>query len=45
MITVLHDSNCILITDEATVSIQEKESVKVIKFNCLYTKDQTDLFN
>jgi molybdopterin molybdotransferase len=45
MITVLHDSNCILVTDEATASISEEDSVKVIKFNCLYTKDQTDLFN
>ncbi|WP_373002834.1 molybdopterin molybdotransferase MoeA [Sulfurimonas sp.] len=45
MITVLHDSNCILVTDEATASINEQESVKVIKFNCLYTQDQVDLFN
>ena len=45
MITVLHDSNCILVTDEATASVSEQESVKVIKFNCLYTKDQIDLFN
>jgi molybdopterin molybdotransferase len=45
MITVLHDSNCILVTDEATALISEQESVKVIKFNCLYTKDQVDLFN
>ena len=45
MITVLHDSNCILVTDEATALIREQESVKVIKFNCLYTKDQIDLFN
>ncbi len=45
MITVLHDSNCILVTDEATASINEQDSVKVIKFNCLYTQDQVDLFN
>ena len=45
MITVLHDSNCILVTDEETALIREQESVKVIKFNCLYTKDQVDLFN
>ena len=45
MITVLHDSNCILVTDEATASVSEQESVKVIKFNCLYTEDQVDLFN
>lgn len=45
MITVLHESNCILVTDETTDSIKEQESVKVIKFNCLYTKDQIDLFN
>ena len=45
MITVLHDSNCILVTDEATASIAEQKGVKVIKFNCLYTQDQVDLFN
>ncbi|WP_373036318.1 molybdopterin molybdotransferase MoeA [Sulfurimonas sp.] len=45
MITVLHDSNCILVTDEATDFISEQESVKVIKFNCLYTQDQVNLFN
>ncbi|QOY53690.1 molybdopterin molybdotransferase MoeA [Candidatus Sulfurimonas marisnigri] len=45
MITVLHVSNCILVTDESTASISEQESVKIIKFNCLYTKDKTDLFN
>ncbi|QOY51118.1 molybdopterin molybdotransferase MoeA [Candidatus Sulfurimonas baltica] len=45
MITVLHVSNCILVTNESTASISEQESVKVIKFNCLYTKDKTDLFN
>ena len=45
MITVLNDSNCILVTDEATASISEQQSVKVIKFNCLYTKNQVNLFN
>ena len=45
MITVLNDSNCILVTNEETASISKQESVKVIKFNCLYTKDQNDLFN
>ncbi len=45
MITVLHQSNCILVTDDATASIEEQQSVKVIKFNCLYTKNQVNLFN
>ena len=45
MITVLDESNCILVTDEARASISEQDSVKVIKFNCLYTEDQIDLFN
>lgn len=45
MITVLHESNCIVVTDETKSSFAEKESVKVIKFNCLYTKEQGDLFN
>ncbi len=45
MITVLHESNCILVTDESTALLSEQEQVKVIKFNCLYTKDQVDLFN
>ncbi|MFT5661246.1 MAG: molybdopterin molybdotransferase [Sulfurimonas sp.] len=45
MITVLHDSNCILVTDDVTASISEQESVKVIKFNCLYTNNQVNLFN
>ena len=45
MITVLHESNCILVTDESTALLSEQEQVKVIKFNCLYTKDQVNLFN
>jgi molybdopterin molybdotransferase len=45
MITVLHDSNCILVTDEAKASISEQESVKVIKFNCSYLKKQVNIFN
>lgn len=45
MITVLHESNSILVTDESTTSLTEKESVKVIKFNCSYLKKQIDIFN
>ncbi|MDA3907669.1 MAG: molybdopterin molybdotransferase MoeA [Sulfurimonas sp.] len=45
MITVLHDSNCILVTKKSTDSVSQQQIVKVIKFNCLYTKDQIDLFN
>ncbi|WP_294966686.1 molybdopterin molybdotransferase MoeA [Sulfurimonas sp.] len=45
MITVLHDSNCILVTDEAKASISEQERVKVIKFNCSYLQNQTNIFN
>lgn len=45
MITVLHESNSILVTDESTASLTEAESVKVIKFNCSYLKNQIDIFN
>jgi len=45
MISVLHESNSILVTDNSCTGIIEEESVKIIKFNCLYTKDQIDLFN
>ncbi len=45
MITVLHDSDCILVTDEKKSLISEHESVKVIRFNCSYTKDHVDIFN
>ncbi|EDZ62213.1 molybdopterin biosynthesis protein MoeA [Sulfurimonas gotlandica GD1] len=45
MISVIDASNCILVTDESCESISEEDSVKIIKFNCLYSKDQIDLFN
>ena len=45
MITVLHESNSILVTDESTSSVKEEESVKVIKFNCSYLTNQIDIFN
>lgn len=45
MISVLHESNSILVTDNSCTGIIQEESVKIIKFNCLYTKDQIDLFN
>ncbi|RXJ90781.1 molybdopterin molybdenumtransferase MoeA [Arcobacter sp. CECT 8983] len=45
MITVLDESNCILVTDESTVLQSVGDSVKVIKFNCSYLKEQTNIFN
>lgn len=45
MITVLSSSNSILVSDENTSSLEENQSVKVIKFNCSYLKQQVNIFN
>lgn len=45
MVSMLHESNSILVTDESTNCISEQDSVKLIKFNCLYAKKQIDIFN
>ncbi len=45
MITVLDESNSIVVTNENTSSIEEGDIINVIKFNCSYLKEQTDIFN
>ena len=45
MITVLNESNSIVVTNEERAGIEVGKSVKVIKFNCSYLKEQTNIFN
>lgn len=45
MITALYESNCILVTDEETSSIQSNQEVNVINFNTQFDKIQTNIFN
>ncbi len=45
MITVLHESNSIVVTNEGRAGTEVGDSVKVIKFNCSYLKEQTNIFN
>lgn len=45
MITVLDQSNSIVVTDETRANVKEGEDIKVIKFNCSYLEEQTDIFN
>lgn len=45
MITVLDESNSIVVTNENTSNISVGEDVKVIKFNCSYLDEQTNIFN
>ena len=45
MITVLEESNSIVVTNEDTASIEASNSVKVIDFNCSYLKEQINIFN
>ena len=45
MITVLDESNSIVVTSEGRACIEVGDSVKVIRFNCSYLKEQTDIFN
>ncbi|WP_072682392.1 molybdopterin molybdotransferase MoeA [Arcobacter sp. LA11] len=45
MITVLDISNSIVVTNEGRAGIEVGDSVKVIKFNCSYLKEQTSIFN
>jgi len=45
MITVLEQSNSIVVTDEKTASIESEKNIKVINFNCSYLEEQVDIFN
>ncbi len=45
MITVLAQSNSIVVIDEDKSLVEEEYSVKVIDFNCSYLKEQTNIFN
>lgn len=45
MITALYESNCILVTNEETSSIQSNQEVNVINFNTQFDKIQTNIFN
>lgn len=45
MITALYESNSILVTNESTSSIEEKQEVFVIKFNNKLVKKQSNIFN
>ena len=45
MITVLNQSNSIVVTNEKLPGIEVGNSVKVIKFNCSYLDEQADIFN
>lgn len=45
MITVLDESNSIVVTNEGRAGIEVGDSVKVIKFNCSYLKEQANIFN
>lgn len=45
MITALYESNCILVTQENTSSIEQNQMVKVIKFNNQLLQTQINIFN
>jgi len=45
MITVLDESNCIVVTNPERFETKEDEMVRVIKFNCSYLNEQTNIFN
>lgn len=45
MVSALSLSNSILVTNENTSGLEEKQRVKVIKFNCAYLKKEADIFN
>ncbi len=45
MITVLNESNAIVVTNEEKALIEVGDSVNVIKFNCSYVKEQTQIIN
>jgi molybdopterin molybdotransferase len=45
MITVLSQSNSIVVTNEGRAGTEVGDSVKVIKFNCSYLEEQTNIFN
>lgn len=45
MITVLEESNSIVVTNEETAGLDVGNIVKVIRFNCSYLKEQANIFN
>ncbi len=45
MITVLNESNSIVVTSEHQSKIEDDNIIKVIKFNCSYLKEQMNIFN
>lgn len=45
MITVLDESNSIVVTNEDRAGIEVGDIVKVIRFNCSYLEEQTNIFN
>ena len=45
MITALYESNCILVTQENTSSIEKEQMVKLVKFNNKFLKTQINIFN
>ena len=45
MITVLYESNAILVTNEQTSTISENQEVKVIEFNALFFETKVDILN
>lgn len=45
MITVMSESNAIVVTNEGRAGTEVNERVKVIRFNCSYLTEQTNIFN
>ncbi len=45
MITALYESNSIVVTGENISSINEEDTLKVIKFDCSYLKEQIEIIN
>ena len=45
MITALYESNCILVTQENTSSIEQEQMVKLIKFNSQLLQTSVNIFN
>lgn len=45
MITVLNESNCLLVTNPNTSNTCEEDLVKVIRFNCCYLNKKANIFN
>lgn len=45
MITVLDESNCIVVTSPDRSETKKGEFLRVINFNCSYSEEQADIFN